>query len=525
MNKPDYKKIFVEEVRDRLARIEKELVNLEKTPFDGKVQESLFRHYHSIKGMCASMGYKKMMRFAHAQEGLLTAIREKRLRPSEEIITILFSAMDVLKEMTDRIEQGLSTDDIDTTPIVTTLENALKGTISEPPATSTAPSTQHLKPHSTIKVEGWVFDELLRLTAGLITVFSELKDLSATPDPFRFRNTLYRFEKNLKELNSHILSARLVPLSLITDGLPRVVRDLSRQMKKKAEIIVEGAEIRLDKSILEALSDTLVHIIRNALDHGIEPPQERVNTGKPETGRITVRAMDRKDTVLIEVIDDGRGIDRERLINKAIESGVKRERIDRMSDEEILLLVCTSGLSLKEEATEVSGRGVGMDAVRDRILSIGGRLSISSSVGRGTSIIMELPRMASIMRVLFVGVGTEEFAIPVKDVEGVIEAPVEWVDKGRVIFREQQIPARMLADILAMPYNKSSHTMDSVVLSHGEKRCALFVDTIKDEAEAYVKPLPQPTALIKGIKGYIVGADGHPILVIDTHHVVRSIET
>ncbi len=523
MNRPDYRKIFVEEVRERLNRIEKELVNFEKTPFDGKVQDGLFRHYHSIKGMCASMGYQKMMRLAHTQEGLLTAIREKRLRPTEEIITVLFGALDMLKEMTDRIEEGLSIDDIDTSPVVTTLENALKGTLPEPATTPHAQSIPHIKPHSTIKVEGWIFDELLRITAGLITVFSELKESSTTPEPFTLRDSLYRFEKILKELNTHILSARLVPLSLITDGLARVVRELSRQMQKKTELTVEGAEIRLDKSILEALSDTLVHIIRNAIDHGIEPPEERLQTGKPGCGKITIRAMERKDRVIIEVADDGRGIDRERLIKKATEKGVQMARIDKMNDEEILLLVCTPGLSLKDETTEVSGRGVGMDAVRDRVLSMGGRLSVSSSYGRGTAITMELPRMASIMRVLFVEAGRERFAIPVKDVEGVMEAPVEWIEAEEVVFREQKIPARGLADLIAMPYNRSSHTMDTVVLTDGDKRCALFVDNLRDEAEVYIKPLPQPAALVKGVIGYMVGADGRPILVIDTHHVVRSI--
>ncbi len=523
MNKPDYRKIFIEEVRDRLGRIEKELVNLEKTPFDSRIQESLFRHYHSIKGMCASMGYQKMMRFAHIQEGLLTAIREKKLRPTGEIITVLFTALDVLREMTDRLEEGLSIDDIDVTAIVNTLECALKGTLTEAEAKPAVTTAHQIPRQSTIKVEGWLFDELLRATASLITVFSELKELSTWPDPFRFRNILYRFGKTLKELNGHILSARLVPLSLLTDGLPRLVRELSRQMNKKAELVIEGAETRLDKSILEALSDTILHVIRNSIDHGIEPPEERVSTGKPETGRITIRAVEKKDTVTVEVSDDGRGIDRRKLIEKAIESGVERSRIEKMSDEEILLLVCTPGLTLKDKTTEVSGRGVGMDAVRDRILSVGGRLSISSSPGRGTSVIMELPRMASIMRVLFVNTGGERFAIPVKNVEGVIEAQPEWIDTGCVVFREQRIPARVLADIIGIPYNKSSQPADSVIISDGEKRCALFVDTVDDEAEAYIKPLQQPVALVKGINGYIVDAQGRPILVIDTQHVVGSV--
>ena len=520
----DYRKIFLEEMQDRLSQIEKGLLELEDSPFNTKAQESLFRHYHSIKGMCASMGYRKMMRFAHLQESLLSAIRDKRIRASKEVISALFSALDVLKEMTELIAQGKQTEDVDIEPMEKTIQAALSGS---PPTLKAAATRSQPKPAThttTMKVEGWLFDELLRGTAGLLTVLSELKSLSEKDEPFHLRDVLYRFEKHLKELNSHILSARLVPLSLVTDGLGRVVRDLSHQMDKKVELKIHGAETRLDKSALEALSDSLVHIIRNAVDHGIEPPDERRSKGKDPTGHITIKAAIKKDMVLIEVSDDGRGIDTARLAQKAVESGIPEERIKSMEEEELLMLLCRAGLSLKGHTTDVSGRGVGMDAVLDRVVSIGGRLSISSRRDVGTTIRLELPQRASIVRVLFVKAAGEMFALPLKDVEALVEVTPEKVDKDRLLFREDSIPARGLADILGMSYNSSSHVAtDAIVIADEKGLCAVFVDGLTDEAEAYIKPLPQPVTLVEGLRGYIVGAEGQPILVIDAKHLARSI--
>jgi two-component system chemotaxis sensor kinase CheA len=259
-----YKSLFLQETYEHLSGIEKGLLTLEKTPGEESIVDKLFRHYHSIKGMCASMGYNTMKRLTHAQEGILDGIRQtKGAVASQEMISVLLECLDVLKEMTKRIEEDRP-HDIDIEPLT--------------------PSGAGLKLSSIMKVEGRVFDELLNLTGELLTVFSGLRAMAAQSRSIELKEEVYSLGKTIEALRTNILTSRMLPFQDLTQNLPRIVRDISRKNGKRIELKIEGSEISLDRSILEKMGDPLVHIIRNAVDHGIEDVDERKKAGKPDVG-------------------------------------------------------------------------------------------------------------------------------------------------------------------------------------------------------------------------------------------------
>lgn len=552
MDTSKYKAIFLQETYDHLTKIEKRLLALDEHPSDKSIIDALFRHYHSIKGMCASMGFEVMQKFSHAQEELLDKYRGSSAAvPSPKTISILLQCLDVLKEMTGRVEEDLPIE-IEIAPYLKMLQssasNASTGGADARP--SAAPVTQRrpeataaspeLKLAKTMKVDGKVFDDLLKITGELLTSYSGIKTIAGASRSIELREGAHVLGKSIKELHEKILSARMLPFSDLTMGLPRIVHDLSKDSGKLVDLVVKGGEIRLDRAILEGMGDPLVHIIRNSVDHGAETPEQRRSVGKPPRATVTIEASAVKDHVVIEVRDDGRGIDLNKLRQKAVSSGFDQKAIDSISNKETLMLICHPGLSLAEKVTEVSGRGVGMNVVKVTVEALSGSLQIESTLGLGTKFVMRLPRTSSIIRVLLVTVGEDIFSIPMSKIEKILEVAKTETTGNTVRYRDGEIPLIGLKNVLGVESsNRGSEewlTAGQRLRSNGESTTVIIVkgghdgrrledlmgievDDFTYEIDAYINPNIPPFSRLWGVVGYSIMGDGRPVFLLDVAQI------
>lgn len=536
MDTSKYKALYLQEAAEHISGIEKGLLLLEKGLRETSEIDNLFRHYHSIKGMSASMGYDPVMKLAHVQEDLLDRVRSGRLELSADAVSALFQCLDGLKELLRRVSEGLPLD-IDPAPFIEKIKTAMEGGPGKqsPAVKEAAPAPSQpdspLRLSHLMKVEGRVFDDLLATVGDLFMALSTFKAMTHNSRSVALKDGVYVFGKSINRLHNDILSARMLPIKDLTEGLPRIVRDISRKSGKEIDFRMEGAEISLDRSILEGLGSPLVHIVRNAVDHGIESAAERIRAGKPGNGSISVKAYGKKDRVIIEVLDDGRGIDRERLKEKALQKGFNKDRLNALTGKEVLMLICVPGISTAEVVTDISGRGVGMDIVKDAVEGLGGTLDIASMPGRGTKITMELPRTTSIVKTLLVNVGHEQFLIPISKIERVSEVRSKEVSAGSFTIDGSDIPVLPLDKALGLDVTGERERYTIVtVRGRGPGAGAegagdligLRVDDFGDEVDAYIKPLLPPISKLWGVSGLTIMGDGRPVFLLDLPQIISK---
>ncbi len=326
------------------------------------------------------------------------------------------------------------------------------------------------------------------------------------------------------ELQRRALELRTTPLLRIVEPLPRMARELATGLGKRVEVEISGAEIELDRSILDRLSDPLVHLVRNAIDHGIEIPPVRIAAGKDEVGRISIKALRAKDSIHIAVSDDGAGIDLDAVKARAINAGlVVSDLADDLSPEQLASFVFRAGLSTAESITEISGRGVGMDAVRATIESLGGEVQIATQRGIGLTMTLVVPITAAVQRVLLFDVSGETVAVPVSKVERVIEVPAEAIERSGceafTLVDDCPVAVVDLASQLALP---AATRKDQVTLVLGEVRgelMALEIDHIAGHQQIYVKPVPELLASVRVLAGLTILGDGTPVFVLDLNQL------
>jgi len=578
-----YKSLYIQEAREHLSGIESGLASLEKDPGGsgggaaetGRIVDSLFRHYHTIKGMSASMGYEPIQRFSHAQEDLLDRVRSGRLAITREITSLLFQCLDELSALVDRVEADAPLD-LDIEPSLRMIREAgspdaeaapkpeAKGVpepaaegpaaedpgaregaeesaateappamspppaVSATPAMSAAPSQRgpELKLSDVMKVEGAVFDDLLAGIGELFMALSSLKSLSAESRSIALKENVYLLGKTVNKLHGGILSARMLPLSDLTEGLPRVVRDISRKSGKEVDLSLDGTDLRLDRSVLEDLGAPLVHIIRNAVDHGIESVEERNRAGKPPRGSITIKASPRKDHVILTVSDDGRGIDVEKIKKKAVERGMDPGEVGGLSDPEALLLICLPGLTSAERVTETSGRGVGMDVVKEKIASLGGYVEIRTEAGKGTSCTVVIPITLAIIKAVLVRVGREMMAIPLAAAAETLALDADRIQRieGREVMelRGEMLPIIRLDRIFSLPRDGEIGRGFVVVNGYGARRVGFFVDDVLGQQEVVIKSLGRHLEGVRGIAGAAEVGRHRVVLVLDAESLVEE---
>jgi len=371
-----------------------------------------------------------------------------------------------------------------------------------------------------MRVDTRLLDDLMDQVGELVTANGSLLEVSHGIDSPRLHENAGRVEGLVKALQQQAMKLRMMPLELIADRFPRAVRDLAKKRGKEVTFEVLGKETELDRAILEELPDPILHILRNAIDHGIEPAEERVRRGKPPVGTIRLEAMKERESVVIRVADDGRGIDPAVLRRVAMDRGViSREQAESLPDSEVMMLITLPGFSTAKEVTDVSGRGVGMDVVRGAVESLRGSLVIDSVVNQGTTFTLKLPLTLVVVAVLLVAVGEERYALPVSTVEQILEIRPEEIQRAQaqeVFARDGALlPLVQLRHLLGAPAVDGAPARLVVVCEMRGRLIGLVVDRLIGYREAVVKPLDKALKGVRGFAGVTILGDGSTVLILD----------
>lgn len=378
----------------------------------------------------------------------------------------------------------------------------------------------------TIRVNIDRLDDLMNLFEELVIDRGRLEQLAMELEHQELQETVERMTRVSGDLQSVILNMRMVPVEQVFSRFPSMVRSISRDLHKKVEIEIIGADTELDRTMIDELGDPLIHLLRNAIDHGLETPDVRNAAGKPEQGLIKLEAYHSGNHVFIDISDDGQGIDKEAVLKKAIGNGIISEtQSEALTDQEVYELILASGFSTAEAVSDISGRGVGLDVVRNTIESLGGSLSINSNKGVGTSFSIQLPLTLSIISILLVEVGQEKYAVPLSSI---IETAIIHKDeilsvrnKKVIDFRGNIIPLTSLEELFSIPQEKESDFISIVIVKKGDNLTGLVVDSFIGQQEVVLKTLGNYLSNVFAISGATILGDGQVSLIIDTNALVK----
>jgi len=362
-------------------------------------------------------------------------------------------------------------------------------------------------------------DSLMNLIGELVITRGRLHQLSASINDPALAETVAQTSRLVADLQDEIMTSRMVPVWQVFDRFPRLVRDAARSVGKQVEFVIEGTEVELDRSMLDEVGDPIVHLLRNAIDHGIEAPDVRRAQGKPAEGRLTLSASRDRSAVAIRVSDDGRGIDRARVLRKARSSGLVDDDKTDLSDEELLRLISRPGFSTAEAVTDLSGRGVGIDAVYNRVRSLGGAVDIRTVQGEGTTVTLRLPLTLAIVRSLLARIGDETYAVPLTHVRETVEFEPSIVRsvQGRdvLMLREEVLPVVRMRELVRYPGPATPELEQVIVVEMAERRAALVVDALVGQQEIVVKQFDGVRDGLGVFGGATILGDGAPALIFD----------
>ncbi|HEY9253563.1 MAG TPA: chemotaxis protein CheA, partial [Stenotrophomonas sp.] len=388
-----------------------------------------------------------------------------------------------------------------------------------PKAVAAAPAKPATEVEQTVRVDTKRLDAIVNLIGELVLSRNRLKTLRARLRDEELDRAVSTLDIATARLQSAVMRTRMQPVGKVFSRFPKVARDVARSLQKEVELELIGAETELDRNLVEALADPLVHLVRNAIDHGVETPALREATGKPRSGHVRLSAQQEGDYVSIEVQDDGAGIDPERLREKAREKGlIDIEAAARLSTDECLHLIFLPGFSTKAEVTDISGRGVGMDVVQSRIRELSGTIQIQSELGRGSRFMIRVPLTLAILPTLLVQAGEHVYALPLARVVEVLHAPqtsLGWFD-GRAVLdrRSHTLPLIDLRRWLGVEPEPAT-LLTVVLLQAGEARFGLVVDQVRGREEVVIKPLPKTLRGLPGYAGATLIGDGRMALILD----------
>ncbi len=378
-----------------------------------------------------------------------------------------------------------------------------------------------------MRVATEALDRFLNAAGEVILSSKQLRTASRSKDrdPAQIAVAFDQMDRMVGEIQRRALELRTTPLLRVLDNLPRTARDLAERLGKRVQVELVGAQLELDRSILDRLGDPLTHLIRNAVDHGIEAPEDRVAAGKNELGRITIEARRERDTICISVGDDGRGIDLDAVRARAVEAGlILADLAEDMPPDQLAALVFRPGLSTATRVTEISGRGVGMDAVKATIEALGGSVELSAKPGLGTTISLVVPITAAVQRVLLVSLGVETAAIPVAKVERILEIESSSIERGGreafALIDDEPVLVLDLAECMCLPCPPDEKFVPIALVEVRGERVALRVQRFVGQLEIYVKPVPELLGGVRALSGLTVLGDGRPIFLLDLNQLV-----
>jgi two-component system chemotaxis sensor kinase CheA len=398
-----------------------------------------------------------------------------------------------------------------------------------PAPASVREAERALEASRTVRVRTEILDGFLDAVGELILATARIREVGkGLPEGARgpLDEGVGRLHAIVKDLHDKVMTVRMTPLATVTDRLPRAARDVARKVGKQVEVEVKGAEIELDRAILEELSDPLLHVVRNAVDHGIEPPHLRLLAGKPATGRLSLTARRDRDRVIVEIADDGRGMDPAKLRAAAVARGaLGAEQAAALGEREALLLACLPGVSTADAVTDVSGRGVGLDAVKRSVEAVGGTIELESVPGAGSRVTFRLPLTVALQPVLLVRVGEEVLGLPIAKVHGAAQVEMSRLDRSRgapvLAYDGELVPVHELNRLLGLP-GESRDERSVVVAEASEGRIGLAVDALLGQQEAVLKPLGSPLDAVPGLSAVTVLGNGLPVFILDVQRLLAA---
>ena len=528
MNLSQYRELFVSESRRHIDESNSLIVQLENTA-DTAIIHELFRHAHSLKGMAATMQFDGIAHFAHKLEDLLVKVRNGEFSPTADLLDIILEANDLLGRMISSVEAGNEASLPDASNLVARIATFSSGgerfsnsknEDAQKETTLFLCQFRHSDSFKTIRVKTETLDRMVNISGELTTTHHRLTDqLHLFPDA-ELNESLALLSSQLRELRNEVFLARMLPFSVVTERFPRLVRTLSRSQRKKIVLSVDGSDTELDRGILESVAEPMVHILRNAVDHGIESPEEREASGKPDTGRISITLIKDRNYVTISISDDGRGMDPARLVAKAVDKGlINSAQAAAMSRQEALMLICAPGFSTAETITSVSGRGVGMDVVISAVRGFGGTFSIESALGAGSSFQLTLPLTISIIQVLLVEYGSMTVAFPVSAIDRTIEIPSREInlESGQYYYSADGAvqPLVDIRNILGQPCGSFPSRVQIIICSVSGEKVGVIAGNISGQREIFVKPLGRPLSNIGIVTGGAIMGDGRIVFIMD----------
>ncbi|GAB5495199.1 MAG: hypothetical protein Phyf2KO_02790 [Phycisphaerales bacterium] len=549
---------FLGEAREHIAAAEEAVLSLESDFTDLELINTVFRAFHTIKGVAGFMNLEPIVTSAHNAEYLLDEARK-------QTITLNSASLDLILESCDMMSQLLSVLDGEPAPSLSLfnfhIEQLQLASKDEPFVTNRGSSNQvepklaaqpapgsaaEAKPESAakapaqnstgtaakkkssdvnVKVNTERLDNLVTMVGELVIAQQMvIQDPSvADIEDQRFQRNMSQTGKIIRDLQEVAMSLRMVTLKGLFQKMARLVRDVSAKADKKVQFIMEGEDTELDRTVVEEIGDPLVHMIRNSCDHGIESAEDRAKAGKPETGTLTLRAFHQGGSIVIEIDDDGKGLDRDKILNKAIEKGIYTPDRDlaEIPDSEVFNLILMPGFSTAAKVTDISGRGVGMDVVRRNIEALRGKLEIDSVAGKGTTFKMSLPLTMAIIDGMIVRVGTQRYVIPTLSIEQSFRPTPDQIHtvagQGEMaLVRGSLLPIHRLNTIFKV--NEGTDDIEEgllLVLESNDTRCCLLIDEIIGQQQVVIKRLGQGLEPLRGVSGGAILGDGRVALIID----------
>lgn len=551
---------FFSESLENLDQFDAGLLVLEKNPNSPKTIASIFRTLHTIKGTCGFLGLKKLESIAHAAENLLVLVRDGCIPFTAQIASALLSTGDAVRAIIAELESTKKEGDSDYSGLIQSLVNLQsppplpaasspqrsetatplpqKNTASKPgngksevpiPSESDAgkpPQELDISHGSraldnTVRIHVEALDALMNLVGELVLTRNQIVKLASNSSDEQILSAAYKLSSITADLQDRIMKTRVQPVEVLWSKLPRTVRDLAQMCEKKIRLKTEGSETELDRGVVEAIRDPLVHLLRNSIDHGIETPEKRIAAGKNPEGTILLRASHAAGLVTIEILDDGGGINVEKVRTRAIERGlIDAATADRMFHKDLVNLIFLPGFSTAEKVGLLSGRGVGMDVVKTQIEKIGGFVELYSEQGRGTTFRIKIPLTLAIIPAVIVECSKERFAIPQSNLSEVLRLdqnlPIEIIrEKPFVRLRGSLLPIVKLQEALKLPDSSFPSQLNLVVLQVGARQFGLVVDAIRESEEIVVKPIGRILMRLSCFSGATILGDGSVCMILD----------
>jgi len=518
---------YLNDAKEGFQRINSALLALEKDHSQTEQLDEIFRAIHTLKSSSTMLEFSDIAELAHTCEDLLDRLRKHEVAVSGETIDVLFEVTDTLEKMVQERAEGKE-GAVEFQALAKRIKQLASGETyrqkqenpQEAPKTKTAviPTIEKIQ---TVRVQVELLDSLFNLAGELIINKNRLDNILSDTADKELKAALASMEHNISELQENVSAARLVPVGEIFQKFPRMVRDLAREAGKEVELVLEGSEIELDKAMLDTLSEPLIHLLKNAVDHGIEPAETRQKRKKKKSGMIKLAAKRAENHILIDVEDDGSGIDTARMKEVAVRKGfVSAEEAESLQDRDALNLLFEPGVTSAEEVTDVSGRGVGLDVVKNSVKRLGGTVEVATQKGKGTRFTLTLPLTTAVLQTLMVGVGNHIFAIPTDTVVETLEIKPEDIKEIRneqvLVLRQEVIPFVKLNEVLNIPGGDDQENLIAVVIHVGDRVLSLGVDMVLDQVENIIKPFDPIAQQLRGFSGGTILGDGSVALLLDT---------